>query len=90
MWSKTRKGMMQVLQEYEGYLEEGRFYPIGLPLNIHGRCRVIVTVLDDLPAEQEETEQAAAWRMFFEAVNSSDEEIPDTFERVNFTREDGL
>ena len=40
--------------------------------------------------EQKETSQAKAWREFFEAVNASDEEIPETFERVNFTREAGL
>jgi elongation factor G len=35
----------------------------------------------------EREEQAKAWREFFEAVNASDEEIPDSFEKVNFTRE---
>ena len=35
----------------------------------------------------EEKPQAKAWREFFEAVNSSDEPIPETFERVNFPRE---
>ena len=81
-----------MLQAYEGYLEEGRFYPVGPPVKLQGRCRVIVTVLDDTTPEQkkapepEETDQAAAWRVFFESVNLSDEEIPDTFERVNFAQ----
>ncbi len=35
----------------------------------------------------EEKPQAKAWRELFEAVNSSDEPIPETFERVNFPRE---
>jgi len=76
-----------MLQAYEGYLEEGRFIPIGSSVSIQGRRRVIVTVLDEPVAEQDETLQAKAWREFFEAVNASDEEIPETFERVNFSRE---
>ena len=85
-----------MLQAYEGYLEEGRFYPVGPPVRLHGRCRVVVTVLDDTTPEQEEapeceeTEQAAAWRVFFDTVNACDEAIPETFDRVNFTREVAL
>ena len=82
-----------MLQAYEGYLEEGCFYPIGSPVKLKGRRRVIVTLLDDPVPEQqtmpvqEETAQAAAWRIFFEAVNASDEEMPEMFERVNIARE---
>ena len=76
-----------MLQAYEGYLEKGRFYPIGSPVSIQGRRRVIVTVLDDTTPEQKETSQAKAWREFFEVVNASNEEIPAKFERINFTRE---
>ena len=79
-----------MLQTYEGYLEKGRFYPIGAPVSLRGRCRVIVTLLDDAAPEQKETAQANAWREFFEVVNASDEAIPETFERVNFTREVSL
>ena len=85
--------MSLMLQAYEGYLEEGRFYPVGSPVGLLGRRRVIVTVIDGQPPENEtvpehaETEQASAWRMFFEAVNASDEIIPANFERVNFARE---
>ena len=76
-----------MLQAYEGYLEKGRFYPIGPPINVQGRRRVIITVLDEPTPEQKETPQANAWREFFETVNASNEEIPQTFERVNFTRD---
>jgi hypothetical protein len=76
-----------MLQAYEGYLEKGRFYPLGSPMSIPGRRRVIVTVLDETTPEQKETSQATAWREFFDAVNASGEEIPATFERVNFKRE---
>jgi len=75
-----------MLRAYEGYLEKGRFYPIGPHISIQGRRRVIITVLDE-PAERDETPQAEAWREFFDTVNSSEEEIPEIFERVNFTRE---
>jgi len=40
-----------MLQAYEGYLEKGQFYPIGAPMNMQGRCRVIITVLD-MPAHE--------------------------------------
>ena len=43
-----------MLQAYEGYLEKGQFYPIGPPVNIQGRCRVIVTVLEK-PREKRDT-----------------------------------
>ncbi|MCL2010407.1 MAG: hypothetical protein FWG71_07660 [Synergistaceae bacterium] len=73
-------------QTYEGYIENGQFYPIG-EVNIQGRRRVTLTVFNEPIPEQKETSQAEAWREFFEAVNASDEEVPETFERVSFTRE---
>ncbi len=76
-----------MLQAYEGYIEKGQIYPM-LPLKqIPGRRRVIITVLDEPASDTKEKPQAKAWREFFEAVNASDEPIPETFERVNFTRE---
>jgi hypothetical protein len=74
------------MQAYEGYFENGRFFPIGPQVSIPGRRHVIVAVLDEPAQRTDETAQAAAWREFFDAVNASDEEIPETFERVNFTR----
>ena len=76
-------------QTYEGYFENGQFYPIDA-VNIQGRRRVILTVFNEPVSEQKETSQAKAWREFFEAVNASDEEIPETFERVSFAREINL
>ena len=66
------------MQAYEGFIENGRFYPLGQTLSIKGRRRVVMTVFDDPAPEQTETLQAKAWREFFEAVNASEEEIPDT------------
>jgi len=79
-----------MLHAYEGYLEKGRFYPIGSPVNIRGRRRVIITVLDEPISESNEKPQAKAWREFFEVVNASDEKIPKKFEKVNFTQEGNL
>jgi len=44
-----------MLQTYEGYLENGKFYPIGQPVNMQGRCRVIITVLDKPISEKHDT-----------------------------------
>lgn len=74
------------MQAYEGYFENGHFFPIGQTVSIQGRRRVVMTVLDDSAPEQTETTQAKAWREFFETVNASGEEIPETFERVDFKR----
>jgi len=35
------------MQAYEGYFENGQFYPIGRPVSIQGRRRVILTVFDE-------------------------------------------
>ena len=35
------------MQAYEGYLENGRFYPIGKQVHLAGRRRVVVTVVDE-------------------------------------------
>ena len=42
-------------QAYEGYLEKGRFYPMGTPVSIEGRRRVILTILDEPPREKSDT-----------------------------------
>lgn len=36
-----------MLEAYEGFLEKGRFYPIGTSLSIQGRRRAILTILDE-------------------------------------------
>ena len=74
------------MQTYEGYLDNGRFIPL-VAANIPNRRRAILTVLDEPVKKTRETAHAKAWREFFEAINASDEEVPETFERVNFTRE---
>ena len=74
------------MQSYQGYFEKGQFVPIGT-VSIPERRRVILTVLDEPVPIHPENKQAKAWREFFETVNASDEEVPEFFERVNFSRE---
>lgn len=79
-----------MLQTYEGYWNDKGIFPIGSPVKVTGKRRVIITVLDEPVQETPkaaETSQAKAWREFFEGVNASDEEIPEEFERVSFNRE---
>jgi hypothetical protein len=40
------------MQAYEGFIENGQFFPIGTPTRITGRRRVIMTVLDEPVPEQ--------------------------------------
>ena len=35
------------MQAYEGYMENGQFFPAGQPVKMPGRRRVILTVLDE-------------------------------------------
>ena len=78
------------MEAYEGYYEDGRFYPVGQTITIKGRRRVRMTVIEEPVTEQKETTQAAALREFYETVNTSSEEVPETFEKVNFAQEIAL
>jgi hypothetical protein len=40
------------MEAYEGYLENGQFFPLGTQPNIIGRRRVILTVLDELKNDE--------------------------------------
>ena len=37
------------MQVYEGYVENGRFYPIGITLRTKSRQRAILTILNEPP-----------------------------------------
>ena len=69
--------------EKAGYLAKAS----GTPVSTRGRRRTFVTILNEATPGEKETSQAKAWREFFEVVNTSGEEIPAKFERLNFTRE---
>ena len=70
-----------MLRAYEGYLEQGRFYPTGPPVSIQGRRRVIITVLDEPERDDETVRRLAALDKFFADVEANDEEVPE-FERL--------
>jgi hypothetical protein len=80
--------MQTQARTYEGYFENGRFYPIG-QMGIQGRCRVIVTVLDE-PHRDEAQPNPTAWLDEFNRLldESGDEKLSmENFPRANFTRE---
>ena len=76
------------MNTYEGYFENGRFVPVNLvPAIIPERRRAFITILDEPARNDEATKRLAALDAFFQAIDASDEKIPEAFERVNFLRE---
>ena len=73
------------MQSFQGYFEAGQFIPLDA-VKIPERRRVILTVLDE-PVPTGANVQTAAWKVFFAAVKGSDEVVPETFDRVGFSRE---
>ena len=73
------------MRTIEGYLEKGRFYPIGHTGEIRGRRRVLVTVLNDNIAQVLDNDKAnkraarEAWLKRLEAAvdAAQDEDFPD-------------
>ena len=69
----------------EGYLEKGRFYPVGNVAEIRGRRRVLVTVLNDntaqmldnINAKKESTRSAWLKRLEAAVDIAQDEDLPD-------------
>jgi hypothetical protein len=74
------------VRTYEGYYEEGRFYPVGQISSLSSRQRILITVLDEPEQDDATARRLAAIDDFFAAIDASGEEVPD-FERVNFNRE---
>ena len=79
------KSEFPAMQAYQGYFENGQFISLET-VKIPERKRAILTVLDEPIKECSENKQLIAFQDFFDAINASDEEIPETFERVNFSR----
>jgi len=75
------------VQAFEGYIENGRLYPVGLPAGITGRRKAIITILDEPPNEPTSDEHALAWEEFLLEIEACDEEVPE-FERVKFREVD--
>ena len=71
-----------MLQAYEGYFENGQFYPIE-PVSIQNHCRVIITVLDEPMNEKPST-----WAEFDKIVLGMNEKpLLEDFPRCQFGRE---
>ena len=69
------------MQTYEGYVENGRFFPIGSNLTVTGRRRAFVTILNEPARDDETVRRLDALDKFFAEIEASDEEVPE-FERV--------
>jgi hypothetical protein len=73
------------MRTIEGYLEKGRFYPIGRTAEIRGRRRVLVTVLNDSVSQvlddvnADKKAKRMVWlKRLHEAIDAAqDEELPD-------------
>jgi len=71
------------MQAYEGYVENGHFYPAGGALHVNGRRRAFITILDEPTRDDETVRRLAALDEFFKVIDTSDEDIPE-FERIKF------
>jgi len=80
------------MQAYEGYLENGRFTPIEMPMSIIGRRKVIMTVLNEPAQDSKQNKHASSWKKFLNEIKECNEPLGDDFdkimsERVSFKRE---
>ena len=69
------------LQAYDGYLENGRFYPSIQPMRKMGKVRAILTILEDSTGDESvpHDEPFAIWQNRLKAAvaASMDEELPE-------------
>jgi len=72
-----------MMQAYEGYFQDGRFYAAGTAVRIPERRRIILTVLDEPARDENAALRLDAIGKFLESIDASDEEVPD-FERIKF------
>jgi len=63
------------MQAYEGYFEDGHFYPLGRTARVAGRRRAIVTILDEPAREKPDT-----WAELDKIVSSMTEDEKLSFE----------
>jgi hypothetical protein len=72
------------MQAYEGYIENGQFHPIGQPMRLLGRHRVVLTVLDEPVASSKVDRPPKKWKGSLSALDNPIQ-VPDF--KV-FTREE--
>ena len=83
------------MEAYEGYVENGQFYPVGRDMRVSGRRRAVVTILDEpiKPSKQagltkEEKERREAWlKKMDAAIDASLDEDFDVIPRSQVMRE---
>jgi len=76
------------MQACEGYVENGQFYPTSTLLQLPGRLRAILTILDE-PEKKVSTTDCTEWLSEFHnlVVESSNEELNiENFPRTKFNR----
>jgi hypothetical protein len=66
---------LNVMQAYEGYFENGQFYPVGRNIRIPERRRTFVTVLDEPTRDKPDT-----WDELFKLTASMTEDEKPRFE----------
>ena len=77
------KGVILVqLQAYQGYFEQGSFYTAGKAIHIPERRRVTIIFEEQPPQDDTLDEHLTAMEKFINAMQSSDEDVPLSFERI--------
>jgi len=75
--------VMMNMQTYSGHIEAGRFYTKdGVVLPDSKEALLILGT-----AVKPKNINLEVWKRFFDTINASDEELPETIERLNFARE---
>jgi len=69
------------MQAYEGYFENGQFYPMMQAVRTFGRRRAFLTILDEPVTNNEHLK---AWQEFFKEIEEIDDEPLLEIERVKF------
>jgi hypothetical protein len=63
------------MQAYEGYFEDGHFYPVGRTAQVTGRRRAFVTILDEPARDKPDT-----WAELFKLTAEMTEDEKPRFE----------
>jgi len=73
-------------QAYDGYFENGKFYPTNTPIRIPGRFRAVLTVLD-LPSQGDTSTDWVDELEYMIKEDVSEKLHMDDFPRMDFGRE---
>ena len=75
------------MQAYEGYFENGNFYPVGQTMRVTGRRRAFITILDEPARDEEKSRRLAALDEFFSGIEACNEAVPE-FEKIRLREVD--